>query len=75
MKKELVISDIDFIKPSKDTTYSDNIIRNLLGNYYLATGDKGFLWRPDNTKVISGKKSLANSEEDVLVSTNEQSNK
>lgn len=75
MKKELVISDIDFIKPAKDTTYADNIIRNLLGNYYLATGDKNFLWRPDNVKIVNEKKSLANSEEDVLISTNEQSNK
>lgn len=46
MKKQIVISDIDFLNPEQDSYSSDNVVRNLLGNYYFTTKDKnicGFL--------------------------------
>jgi len=35
MNKQLTISDIDFIEPDQDQQYSDNVLKNLLGNYFF----------------------------------------
>jgi hypothetical protein len=43
MKKEIIISDIDFLKPDSDLLYSKNTIRNLLGNYYLIDKEQKYL--------------------------------
>lgn len=77
MKKEIVISDIDFLKPNEDNKYSDNIIRNLLGNYYLATNDKKYLWvnNVDTEPKNQNKLSLLSSEQDVLISSNQSNEK
>ena len=72
--KELVISDIDFVNPEKDITYSKNIVRNLLGNYFLSTKNKKYLWTPTN--INAGEKgSLIDSEDDASISSIVQSNK
>jgi len=78
MKKEIIVSDINFLNPEKDIEYSDNIIRNLLGNYYFVTGDKKYLWNPNNVEnapETNNKLSLASSEQDIVISSNENENK
>lgn len=71
--KELVISDIDFVNPEKDTTYYKNIIRNLLGNYFLSTKNNKYLWTTTNNAGEKG--SLIDSEDDASLSSIVQSNK
>ena len=72
--KELVISDIDFVNPEKDLTYYKNIVRNLLGNYFLSTKNKKYLWTATNLNA-GEKGSLVNSEEDASLSSVVQNNK
>lgn len=68
--KEILISDIDILEPEQDQQYSDNIVRNLLGNYYFfvdETEKKNYLFSLNNTKKDK-KISLINNINDAIVS-------
>lgn len=71
MKKEIIISDINFADPQNDQKYTSNIIRNLLGNYYFALPVDNYLYTPTNYQDLSSdlKPSIASSEEDVVISS------
>jgi hypothetical protein len=71
MKKQIVISDIDFLNPEQDSYSSDNVVRNLLGNYYFTTKDKKYLWFSNDASVSNEKKSLIENTKELSISTKE----
>lgn len=71
MNKQITISDIDFIEPDQDQQYSDNVLKNLLGNYFFRLQKKypEYFWFPQyslSQEPIGNKKwSMAEKKNDL----------
>ncbi len=70
MKKQIVISDINFIDPDNDSVSSKNLIKNLLGNYYFSSNkDQKYSWFYKlQTDLLDNKKSVVESESEIDIS-------